>query len=258
MKEKRSYLLRAGPILAICLCAMLLAVSPAEATQTRVDNTTWNVDPYYEWNLVSGLPKHPGAPSPGGSMTGADEILDYYYTSWTRIDDHGVMPNDQLWYDLDGAAEVKAIYTSNYLYLGYATDVSDGLPKTWLVPSGGGLLDVVGETASFNLDPGDDFVWVIGGKATKYSREALNSGKDYMVSYRIHGIYNDPSDHTKGSYIPSDPTYVIGFEDGTDDDYQDFVAEVSKVAPVPEPLTILGMFLGLGSIGAYIRRRRMF
>ena len=27
--------------------------------------------------------------------------------------------------------------------------------------------------------------------------------------------------------------------------------------PIPEPLTMLGMFLGLGSVGAYIRRRRM-
>ena len=26
---------------------------------------------------------------------------------------------------------------------------------------------------------------------------------------------------------------------------------------VPEPLTMLGMFLGLGSVGAYIRKRRM-
>jgi len=30
-----------------------------------------------------------------------------------------------------------------------------------------------------------------------------------------------------------------------------------QIAVVPEPLTMLGMFLGLGSVGAYIRRRRM-
>jgi len=35
------------------------------------------------------------------------------------------------------------------------------------------------------------------------------------------------------------------------DTYQDFLY------PIPEPLTVLGMFLGLGSVGAYIRRRRM-
>ncbi len=28
-------------------------------------------------------------------------------------------------------------------------------------------------------------------------------------------------------------------------------------SPIPEPLTMLGMFLGLGSVGAYIRKRRM-
>jgi hypothetical protein len=37
----------------------------------------------------------------------------------------------------------------------------------------------------------------------------------------------------------------------------DYVLEIVESA-VPEPLTMLGMFLGLGSIGAYIRRRRMF
>jgi len=31
---------------------------------------------------------------------------------------------------------------------------------------------------------------------------------------------------------------------------------VTDVGPVPEPLTMLGMFLGLGGVGAYIRRRR--
>ena len=36
------------------------------------------------------------------------------------------------------------------------------------------------------------------------------------------------------------------------------VTYVGGEAPmvVPEPLTMLGMFLGLGGVGAYIRRRR--
>jgi len=33
--------------------------------------------------------------------------------------------------------------------------------------------------------------------------------------------------------------------------------EVALAPHVPEPLTMLGMFLGLGSVGAYIRKRRM-
>ena len=30
-----------------------------------------------------------------------------------------------------------------------------------------------------------------------------------------------------------------------------------KLQAVPEPLTMVGMFLGLGSVGAYIRKRRI-
>ena len=258
MREKLNHLPRAGPLLAMCLCAMLLAVAPAAAVQTTVYETTWGGNPWDEWDLEFGLPVNPSAPGPGNLGPGINDLLDYNYTTWTRIEDFGVVPNDQVWLDLDGAALVKAIYTSNNLYLGYSVNEVTGSPITYPVGSGGGNLDTVGETASFDLDLCDEFLWVIGGiQPVKYSLQALNSGTDYMVSYRIHGIYTDPKDHTQGSYIPSDPTYVIGFEDGTDADFQDFVAQVSKVVPVPEPLTMLGMFLGLGSVGAYIRRRRM-
>jgi len=43
------------------------------------------------------------------------------------------------------------------------------------------------------------------------------------------------------------------------EDYQDMLHIIpGGGAPyVPEPLTMLGMFLGLGTVGAYIRRRRM-
>ena len=235
------------------VCAFMAA--PALADFTTVYNTSYGTSSSYgvEWDLHSGLSDN--SANPGGDNTvGAGDILDYYYTSWARIDDYSAVPNDQLWWDLDGGVLVKAIYTSSNLYLGYSTDESDGLPRTWLSGSGGGTLDTVGETASFNISNTDAFVWVVGGSVTKYSREALNSGgKDNMVSFLIHGIYNDPADHSQGSYVPSYPTYLIGFEDGSDNDYQDFVAEVSNVA-VPVPGAILLGLLGLGAAGMKLRR----
>lgn len=230
-----------------------LSFTMADATTlTTIYNTSWgNSSPYgAEWDLYAGLSDNPA--NPGGDNTvNAGDILDYYYSSWTRLDDFGVLPNDQLWLDLDGGVIVKAIYTSNSLYLGYATNESTGSPITWLNGSGGGRLNAVNETASFDIVPNSDvFIWALGGAGNKYSRQSLNpGGRDYMVSFRIHGILNTPGDPIGGYTIPDHPTFVLGFEDGTDWDYQDFVVQVKKVAPVPEPGTFL--LLGFGFLGLF-------
>lgn len=60
------------------------------------------------------------------------------------------------------------------------------------------------------------------------------------------------------SYASSSPpsySYLDGVQITLDKDIGGDVATMDLA--VPEPLTVLGMFLGLGSVGAYIRRRRM-
>ncbi len=178
-------------------------------------------------------------------------VLSNYYGAWVRIPDTPVSSGDQVWLDLDGGIVVKAIYTSNSLQLGYALNpnLAGGAPGLTPIPQssggGGSGLDTVGDIGSINFAPTDYFVWGITGAGDKYSFETWNGG-DSMVTFKITQMLDGRA--------PLVPTYVIGFEDGTDQDYQDFVAEVSNVAPVPVPAAVVLGAIGLGLVG-WVKRR---
>lgn len=83
----------------------------------------------------------------------------------------------------------------------------------------------------------------IGGN-TYYSDSKLNDGdKDRVVSYQ-----GDDS----GKVLSNE--YLFGWEDGSDNDYQDYVATVESIRPVPEPSSIAMFGVGLLLIGFTARR----
>ncbi|AWN14318.1 hypothetical protein SALB1_0111 [Salinisphaera sp. LB1] len=96
-------------------------------------------------------------------------------------------------------------------------------------------------TADFGGDVFGYFL-TIGGN-TYYSDTTLNSGADRMVGYQ-------GSSGTKGLMNE----YLFGWEDGTDRDYQDYVATVESIRPVPEPSSIAMFGVGLLMIGFAARR----
>jgi hypothetical protein len=217
------------------LVVLSIGVASASAALTTVYQTTWGG----EENLIDGLVANPGAPSPGGSPTGFDDLLSS--ADWTRVDDS----IDQLWYDTNGGVSVEAIYTSSSLTFGFLVnpDLGGAAPAldtgNWVTAPAGGTLNAVGETATFDVDNSLPLVFgVTTGSSTFYSYEGFNGGMDRMVTF-----YNASTDQ-----------WAFGFEDGTDSDYQDFVFILDEIKPVPVPGAALLGVLGLAAT-SWVKRR---
>ncbi len=230
----------------VCLVLVSLASTSLANTTVYYSQSTG------EWDLCDGL----AGTSQWGAGDTSHKVLERYYKSFTRIDDSA----DQIWHSLgNGGVYVVAKFAGYMNALGYSTDPVTGLPIITLAADQGGNVDAVFKTASLGLGDGTVFVWTIQGIGqgyTYYSLPALNpGGLDRMVTFRVGEIWNDPAHHELGSYIPTDPTYVVCFEDLTDFDYQDLVVEVHGVAPIPEPLTLISALVGVSGLGAYVRRR---
>ncbi|MES1955179.1 PEP-CTERM sorting domain-containing protein [Salinisphaera hydrothermalis] len=125
--------------------------------------------------------------------------------------------------------------------------------KGFLNYSGNGVFNAYTEntkTHDITYDSGDvDFgtsvfgYFLTVGNNTYYSDSSLNGGDPRMVGYA-----------SDGSGTATAGEYLFGWEDGTDNDYQDYVATVESVRPVPEPSSIAMFGVGLLMIGFAARR----
>ncbi len=125
-------------------------------------------------------------------------------------------------------------------------------------------LDDPGDTAS-GLVSSPSIIGDGGGTDGAWSMEALNTGAltDRMVTFNVSGldIYawtaGDKTSATTTllSSSSSAPAYIVGFDAGSDGDYQDMIMLIEGAAPIPAPGAILLAGIGAGLVG-WMRRHR--
>ena len=151
--------------------------------------------------------------------------------------------------------DVQMLYDpSKLLYLGFEPLLTPVWDMVGTPPSGGAWVRMdlgpggVGETPNFV------YSWFFGSPPPITEADLLR------VQFRaLGGLDAAGTDVTYKHQDPSMPAFSTA--DYTYYSLDLFPAHVVGVGggagQIPEPLTMLGMFLGLGGVGAYIKRRRM-
>lgn len=259
MKNKLSYLLRAGPVLAVCLCALLLSATSASAVIlddfsnpfTFIGgNSKLEVDYVTADCGTASASTHPTIDCDtqtllSGVLGGARD------TTLTCT----AGPAD------DDEATAEAYIVGGELKYSNDTDVSSdlflayvGLDDCDLTVGSAFLLrvefteaDLADSVVNWLVKTGQDGGGETAAEAT-VTRNTSTGPHVLLFPFAAFIAQDANIDFTDVDYTSVEIQSVLA---------GDYELEILESA-IPEPLTMLGMFLGLGSIGAYIRRRRMF
>jgi hypothetical protein len=232
----------------IAIVAALL-IWNGNAAQVPV-NDLWGANPGSgsgEWNLYN---------SGVGSGVG-NGIMEYIYGAgnFTRLDDAALI----LWSSAGTSHSVGALA----VYAGAAqslyTAAPSGSPTSFIITPPGTINQnparfVATQTFTPVTDPFLFLDQANGNSA--YSDPSLSTGGiDRMVAFSVSGYLSTPGDLSTFTAF-SAPTYVLGFEDGGDADYQDLVIEVQGVSNVPDGGTTLALLGGAFTLIGCARRFR--
>lgn len=253
MKEKLNYLLRAGPVLVICLCALLFVGSQASAVIIdHFDDGDCTITLTYN---SGSLPMTSGVKDLSGTVNLIQGHRDVELTITGPAS--GGSGDSVLALDQNALASIlrwdEADALVGKLILGYHGSGSDFSPEVDLTVGGESYFvfryGTDAHTADLTID-----VYSAGGHSqlsgvTLPSTVATNVMTTTLFSFASFSAVGTAADFTAVEELK----FTI---DSTGQSGGDYYFDLIGTA-VPEPVTMLGMFLGLGSIGAYIRRRRM-
>ena len=211
---------------------LLIGTASSYASLTAVQDI-WAAKPggsASEWNIYN-----------TGSGTAANGVMEYLYGTgnFARVDDS----SDIQWIGSPGGASFEAVYAGASQALYTAGLSGSPISSTPILTASGNYATPVRTGSFVAINPvSQPFLFLDEANGNyAYSDPALSSGGvDRMITFAVTGYLTTPGTGSSWTAFSDGTThYVIAFEDGTDMDYNDLVVEVSGVAPVPEPTTVI-------------------
>jgi len=199
-------------------------------------------------------------PGPETPLVGPGGILDQIYGlgNLQRVDDSGVLPNDQIWFNPGtGFAQAQAKFANFAQDFGYIPDLNgdgnfnESFMPLFSVPSG--TNGIFSSGPSDNLVGGPvNFIWALNPSGAPLWT-SLPDQNDDLLDHMVTWLISDNEERPNNVV----GNYVLAWEDlpgGGDRDFNDLVVEAS-VAPIPIPAAVWLFGSGLLGLIGFARRK---
>jgi len=261
-------------LLALVLFIMPAAVTAGPFTPT-IANDTYDTTPD---EIPTANDNDDGTPD---IFQAINRLLGTSYVSNADIDPYFVEP-DYVWQQTltDGQVALIGMTAGNSNTLGYYTDLGIGDNKGQIIGPYSGIYNFLAAgteedpypAAVFNVGVGTDFGWYLLSSGSVYYSEpglnpgipGTNEGLDHMMTFYLPDLKYVWVDYGNGigaeKLTLNDP-FLMTWEDLPytsgklgDEDYDDMIYLFDRIAPIPEPTTVL--LFGAGLIGLWISRKK--